>query len=482
MGSGQNRQQNVPIVFLENHKNVGSYRFVQNQRLNVPKAYLKIESNYSKIERLETINSAVIHGVVGLRNLGNTCYFNTAIHCIIHTQPLVDYFLSKAYKINSSCSTSGNITKALLSLMEQIWDDQNCFAESKEFRFPASVQKPKPYNKCINPIKLLNLLQKYSKRFALGDQEDCQELLSYLLDLLHQELNRSQPNSKIVVKDYIGQQINPQWAADSWGEHLKLNRSIIVDLFQGQLKSTCQCSECGFQSHKFEPFLFLNLPIPKQNVSIYKCLDLFQQSELLSGSCQWKCPHCKINRDFKKQIQLWKLPNQLIIHLNRFEFNHKKPIKLNTLIEFPLELDMGDYCVDQAISCYQLYAVAQHEGSSYAGHYVALCKAQNNNWFMYNDEQIYRVQDIQKMIQNEYAYMLFYQRYDNIYRQTLNKPEAWPHFRLPKIAQTTNLMVQTDKKQQFSSPFQQESILFDNQTGVITQLKSQQDIKYNSIA
>ncbi|CAD8174963.1 unnamed protein product [Paramecium pentaurelia] len=481
MGSGQNRQLNVPVVYLENHKNVGSYRFVQNQRQNIPKAYLKIEPNYQKIERLETINSAVVHGVVGLKNLGNTCYFNTAIHCISHTQPLVDYFLSKAYKINSSCPTSGNITKAFVSLMEQIWDDENCFAESKDFRLLVQGQKLKPYNKCINPIKLLNLLQKYSKRFALGDQEDCQELLSYLLDLLHQELNRSQPNSKSVTKDYTGEYIDPKWAADSWGEHLKINRSIIVDLFQGQLKSTCKCQECGFQSHKFEPFLFLNLPIPKQKVSIYKCLDLFQEPELLSGSCQWKCPNCKINRDFKKQIQLWKLPNQLIIHLKRFEYQHRKQVKLNTVVEFPLELDMAQYCVDQAISCYQLYAVAQHDGSSYGGHYVALCKAQNNTWYMYNDEQVFRIQDVKKMVQNEYAYMLFYQRYDNIYRQTLNKPEAWPHFRLPKISQTTHLMVQTDRKSQDSSPIQLESTPLDNQTGVISQQRSQQDIKFNSI-
>ena len=56
-------------------------------------------------------------------------------------------------------------------------------------------------------------------------------MLSYLLDIMHEDLNRCQKKQPIQEKDYIGEVAKDEWAAEAWGEHLKINKSIVVDLF-----------------------------------------------------------------------------------------------------------------------------------------------------------------------------------------------------------------------------------------------------------
>ena len=43
------------------------------------------------------------------------------------------------------------------------------------------------------------------------------------------------------------------------------NKSVIVDLFQGQLKSQVRCKTCGHISVRFDPFTFLSLPLPMES-------------------------------------------------------------------------------------------------------------------------------------------------------------------------------------------------------------------------
>jgi len=42
-------------------------------------------------------------------------------------------------------------------------------------------------------------------------------------------------------------------------------RSIIIDLFYGQLKSKVSCLGCGHESVRFDPFSLLSLPLPVEN-------------------------------------------------------------------------------------------------------------------------------------------------------------------------------------------------------------------------
>jgi ubiquitin carboxyl-terminal hydrolase 4/11/15 len=50
---------------------------------------------------------------------------------------------------------------------------------------------------------------------------------------------------------------------EHWEAFLARNKSIIVDLMYGQLKSTVTCQECSNISITFDPFLTLSLPIAR---------------------------------------------------------------------------------------------------------------------------------------------------------------------------------------------------------------------------
>lgn len=94
-------------------------------------------------------------------------------------------------------------------------------------------------------------------------QQDCQELMSFLLDGLHEDLNRVKKKPYIEAKNSEGRP-DHVLAREAWSNYLKRNDSIVVDTFHGLLKSTLVCPECEHVSVTFDPFCYLSLPLPNK--------------------------------------------------------------------------------------------------------------------------------------------------------------------------------------------------------------------------
>ena len=87
-------------------------------------------------------------------------------------------------------------------------------------------------------------------------QHDSSELITFLLDGIHEDLNRVKTKPYVETKDSDGR-TNFVVAKESWLNHLARNQSIIVDLMHGQYKSTLKCPKCERLSVTFDPYLMV---------------------------------------------------------------------------------------------------------------------------------------------------------------------------------------------------------------------------------
>ncbi|KAK9072723.1 hypothetical protein SSX86_009158 [Deinandra increscens subsp. villosa] len=182
-------------------------------------------------------------GLTGLYNLGNTCFMNSAIQCLVHTPQLVDYFLGdfrKDLNFENPLGMNGKLALAFGDLLRQLWT---------------------PGVTSVGPRAFKSRLADFAPQFDGYNQHDSQEFLAFLLDGLHEDLNRVKIKPYNEIKDVDGVS-DKEVANEHWRNHLARNDSIIVDMCQGQYRSTLICPLCKKHSVTFDPFIYLSLPLP----------------------------------------------------------------------------------------------------------------------------------------------------------------------------------------------------------------------------
>ncbi|KAL5013386.1 hypothetical protein ScPMuIL_007656 [Solemya velum] len=183
-------------------------------------------------------------GLCGLSNLGNTCFMNSALQCISNVPPLTQYFLDdrwvKEVNEENPLGMRGEIARNFAELIKIMWSGKYSFTVPRNFK--VSVGRLAP-------------------QFSGYQQHDSQELLAFLLDGLHEDLNRIHSKPYIEQKDADGR-TDEDVSREAWNNYRKRNDSVIVDTCHGLLKSTVHCPKCAKISVTFDPFCYLSLPLP----------------------------------------------------------------------------------------------------------------------------------------------------------------------------------------------------------------------------
>uniref|UniRef100_A0A2P2M457 Ubiquitin carboxyl-terminal hydrolase 8-like n=1 Tax=Rhizophora mucronata TaxID=61149 RepID=A0A2P2M457_RHIMU len=152
-------------------------------------------------------------GLTGLQNLGNTCFMNSAIQCLTHTPKLVDYFLGDYRRdINREnlLGMKGELSMAFGNLLRKLWT---------------------PGARAVAPRMFKLKLANFAPQFSGYNQHDAQEFLAFLLDGLHEDLNRVKSKPYIEFKD-AEDRPDKEVAEEYWRNHRACNDSVIVDLCQ----------------------------------------------------------------------------------------------------------------------------------------------------------------------------------------------------------------------------------------------------------
>lgn len=193
-------------------------------------------------------------GACGLQNLGNTCFINSTLQCLSNSMELRTFFAGSSGErpsyldqISASpLSTQGRIAREFSKLLRDMWSNEK---------------------KSVAPATLKKLIGQKRPEFAGYQQHDAQELLCYLLDALHEDVNRAAypyPSEEEEEKT----QSDEVKAAEMWAKHRRRSDSTIVDLFQFQIRSELTCPVCSRVSVTFDPIMYLTLPVPKPPHSV----------------------------------------------------------------------------------------------------------------------------------------------------------------------------------------------------------------------
>ncbi|KAG8221069.1 hypothetical protein J3R82DRAFT_2584 [Butyriboletus roseoflavus] len=362
--------------------------------------------------------------VTGLKNLGNTCYMNATIQCLSATVPFARFFTDGRWKnaVNmvNPLGTKGSLARAFGQILYEMSHSEL------------------PH---LTPSTFRKSICNHAGQFSGPDQHDSQEFLTFLLDGLHEDLNRviSKPNNESSPEREAELEKLPQQIASEqeWEIYRMRNDSLIVDYFQGQFRNRMECLTCHHTSTTYNSFMYLSLPIPSikgpSKVSLYSCLDAFVKEEVLEKSEAWHCPKCKALRSATKILSLSRLPAVLLIHLKRFSVKGPFTDKIETVVDFPIKsLDLTNYMPSplppdmrknagkptpaSAVSDprvqappykYDLYGVTNHFGSLSNGHYTAFVSS-GPGWLYCDDSRIASTDS--KEVVGRPAYVLYYKR------------------------------------------------------------------------
>ena len=314
--------------------------------------------------------------LVGLNNVGSTCFMNATLQCLLHVSELSLYFLleyqkdSKSLdKINHYTYSKGNISNEYYNVVKSVYSSTTS----------------------IGPRKFKDTIGRYNLQFSLNEANDSKDLIIYLLQTFHEELN------------YFGDKIynGPTDSQNQLNREKSLyqfllsynmtNFSIASKLFFGTYENKTKCYGCKNIFYSYQKFEFISFGVKDYQNKKFNIIDGFAKTlkiSKLTGENQYYCQVCKKFNDGEIMSTIHQPPLKLVINI---DYGKDKIYKVQSL-QFDEILDVTKYLsfnFGKRIE-YQISGICTHLGVSGAsGHYIAFCRNKvNGQWYNFNDSSM----------------------------------------------------------------------------------------------
>jgi ubiquitin C-terminal hydrolase len=269
---------------------------------------------------------------VGMDNLGNTCFMNTSLQCLIHTEPFIRRFFSEKDKITGNTSIRPTPTsRTIFDLCNEI------------------IRKAEGARVSVSPSEFKRVFGSAHRIFSGYSQHDTQEFLRVLLDDISQELNRV---IKMPKYRELDTKVNNKVRLNSEYDSLCKARedSIVTDTFSSQLVNIFTCLDCNYETFSFEKYIDIPLLLEKDDpsgISMSSLLDDFFGSDKIKFESPCENSRCKKKSYHSKFVKLSFLPEILMLSFQR---NNGRARRKNTSpILFEERIDLSKYVDKECI-------------------------------------------------------------------------------------------------------------------------------------
>ena len=156
--------------------------------------------------------------LIGLDNIGATCFMNSTLQCLSQTKALTNYFMINQEKITLIKLNEKNeckLSPVYLELIQKLWD--------------------KNQSKSFSPYNFMSTIEKINPLFKKGEAGDAKDFIIFVLEQIHKELKKPVKYGNNIKNNNLNQ-YDKNNAFNFFMNDFKNNCSIISDLFLDLMK------------------------------------------------------------------------------------------------------------------------------------------------------------------------------------------------------------------------------------------------------